>query len=41
MQKQINNTIIDPFANKNTIADITNDLDIQFDTNYHLDALDF
>ena len=39
--KQINNTIIDPFANKNTIADITNDLDIQFDTNYHLDALDF
>ncbi len=32
---------IDPFANKNTIASITNDLDPQYDTNYHLDALDF
>ena len=32
---------IDPFANKNKIAKITNDLDIQYDTNYHLDATDF
>lgn len=34
-------TIIDPFANKNKIGTITNDLDEQYDTNYHMDALDF
>lgn len=33
--------IIDPFANKNKIGTITNDLDEQYDTNYHMDALDF
>lgn len=33
--------IVDPFANKNTIANITNDLDSEFDTTYNLDALDF
>lgn len=33
--------IIDPFANKNKIATITNDLDTSYNTNYHLDALDF
>ena len=33
--------IIDPFANQNRIANITNDLDPQYDTDYHLDALDF
>ena len=33
--------IIDPFSNKNKIANITNDLDIQYDTDYHLDATDF
>jgi hypothetical protein len=32
---------IDPFANKNKIAKITNDLNTEFDTDYHLDALDF
>lgn len=32
---------IDPFANKNKIASITNDLDPQFRTNFNLDALDF
>ncbi len=32
---------IDPFANKNRIARITNDLNTIFDTDYHLDALDF
>ena len=32
---------IDPFANKNKIAKITNDLNPEFDTDYHLDALDF
>jgi hypothetical protein len=32
---------IDPFANKNKFANITNDLNTEFDTDYHLDALDF
>lgn len=32
---------IDPFANKNKFAKITNDLNPEFDTDYHLDALDF
>lgn len=33
--------IIDPFANKNKIANVTNDLDEQYDTDYHMDALSF
>lgn len=33
--------IIDPFANDSKEANVTNDLDTQFDTTYHLDALDF
>lgn len=33
--------IIDPFANQSKIATITNDIDTQYDTTYHLDALDF
>ncbi|MCP4277706.1 MAG: adenine-specific DNA methylase [Gammaproteobacteria bacterium] len=32
---------IDPFANSNKLATVTNDLDPEFDTDYHLDALDF
>lgn len=32
---------IDPFANRNKIASITNDLNDKYDTDYHLDALDF
>lgn len=32
---------IDPFANKNHIATITNDLNPDYDTDFHLDALDF
>lgn len=32
---------IDPFANNSKLATITNDLDIRYDTNYHMDALDF
>lgn len=32
---------IDPFANRNKLASITNDLSTGFDTDYHLDALDF
>lgn len=33
--------VVDPFANRNKIANITNDLDEQYDTDYHLDAIDF
>jgi hypothetical protein len=32
---------IDPFANTNKLASITNDLNPSYDTNYHLDAVDF
>lgn len=32
---------IDPFANRNKYASITNDLSKDFDTDYHMDALDF
>ncbi len=32
---------IDPFANKNKLATVTNDLNKEYDTDYHLDALDF
>ena len=32
---------IDPFANRNKIAKITNDLSNEFDTDYHMDAIDF
>lgn len=32
---------VDPFANSNRLADITNDLNPEFETDYHLDALDF
>ncbi len=32
---------IDPFANRNKIASVTNDLNLEYDTDYHLDALDF
>ena len=37
----VEGVIIDPFANKNKIATITNDLDEQYDTNYHMDATNF
>lgn len=33
--------IIDPFANNNKIANITNDINPEYDTTYHMDALDF
>ena len=32
---------IDPFANCNHVADVTNDLNPAFDTDYHMDASDF
>ena len=33
--------IIDPFANESTFATITNDIDTQYSTGYHMDATDF
>jgi len=33
--------IIDPFANKNKIGTITNDLDTEYNTDFHMDATDF
>lgn len=36
-----NAIIVDPFANKNKLATITNDLDPQYDTDYHMDATEF
>jgi hypothetical protein len=32
---------IDPFANKSRLAKVTNDLNPDYDTDYHLDAVDF
>lgn len=32
---------IDPFANKSKLAGVTNDLNPDYDTDYHLDAVDF
>jgi hypothetical protein len=32
---------IDPFANQSKVATITNDLNPEYDTDYHMDALDF
>lgn len=37
----VNIVSIDPFANVSRLAQITNDLDPQYDTDYHIDALDF
>ena len=37
----VDGVVIDPFANKTKIATITNDLDEQYDTDYHMDATDF
>lgn len=37
----LNNYWIDPFANRNKIATVTNDLNPEYDTDYHLDALEF
>ena len=32
---------IDPFANRNQLANVTNDLNMEYETDYHMDALDF
>lgn len=36
-----NQIIVDPFANTNNIANITNDIDISMPTLYHMDATEF
>lgn len=43
INKQVdsNQMIIDPFANNSKIATITNDLNPDFNTDFHMDALDF
>lgn len=33
--------IIDPFANENKLANVTNDLNPEYDTDFHMDATDF
>ena len=38
---QPHNTVVDPFANNNKLATITNDLDPQYDTDHHMDATEF
>lgn len=41
IQKHLNGFSIDPFANGNKLATVTNDIDPQYDTDYSLDAIDF
>ena len=38
IKRYLNGIVIDPFANQNKLATITNDLDPQYDTDYHMDA---
>jgi len=40
-EELVKGIVIDPFAGSSKIANITNDVDPQHDTDYHLDALDF
>lgn len=41
IDNHIHKIIIDPFANNNKIANITNDLNKTYKTTYNMDALDF
>ena len=41
IEKYSYGVVIDPFANSNKLATITNDLDEQYETDYHMDATDF
>ncbi|MEI8270326.1 MAG: site-specific DNA-methyltransferase, partial [bacterium] len=42
LQKEVGEGLwIDPFANENKLASITNDLNPEYNTTHHLDALDF
>lgn len=39
--EEMHGVIIDPFANDSKLANITNDIDPQYPTDYHMDAIDF
>src|SRR5574343_617383 len=41
IEKFIHGKSIDPFANNSKLADIKNDLDTSYNTDYHMDALEF
>ena len=41
ISKYAQGVIVDPFANRNKIATITNDLNPEYDTTYHMDATEF
>lgn len=41
IEKYAYGTIIDPFANQSRIANITNDINPQYDTDFHMDATEF
>lgn len=41
IHKYATGIIVDPFANSNKFGTITNDLDLTYDTDYHMDALEF
>jgi len=41
IRQHVNGKSIDPFANVNKLATITNDIDPIYPTDYHMDALDF
>lgn len=41
IKKYATGIIIDPFANNSKFATITNDLDMNYDTTYHMEATDF
>ena len=41
IERHIHGFSVDPFANNNKLASNTNDIDGQYDTDFHLDALDF
>ncbi len=41
IERHLSGKSIDPFANSNKLATVTNDLNTEFDTCHHLDALDF
>ena len=41
IKKYIHGVSVDPFANNSKFATITNDIDPQYDTDFHLDATDF
>lgn len=41
IKKYLKGVSVDPFANSSKLATITNDLDEQYDTDYHMDALEF